>query len=49
MLGRSKAFFNTLIMFYHMEGINNWIQHPSLPSSFIPAFLLSIHQFVIDS
>ena len=49
MLGRSKAFFNTLIMFYHMKGINNLIQHPSLPSSFIPTFLLSIHQSVIDS
>ena len=49
LLGRSKSFFNTLIMFYHMKDINNLIQHPSLPSSFIPIFLLSIHQFVIDS
>ena len=49
LLGRSKSFFNTLIMFYHMKDINNLIQHPSLPPSFIPTFLLSIHPFVIDS
>ena len=39
MLGRSRAYFNTLIMFYHMKGINNLIQHHSLPSSsFLPSF-----------
>ena len=26
MLGRSKDFFNTLIMLYHMKGINNLIK-----------------------